>query len=386
MKSVAHVCTVDITARVLLKPQLLGLRDAGWAVTVICAPGPGAADLEREGLRHVAWPSATRAWDPKADVRAFTELVRIFRSERFDVVHTHNPKPGLLGRVAARVARVPRVLNTVHGFYAAPSDPLGRRIPVMTAEWIAARFSDLELYQSREDLDWARRLGVTRRGRSALLGNGVDLDRFPATIGDAERASLRAELGIPSDDLVVTTVGRLVREKGIIEFIEAARAVRRIEPNVSFVAIGPVDVDKSDMLPGAVIESARDDVIFGGWREDLPRILAITDVFVLASWREGMPRSAIEAAASGLPAVLTDIRGCREIVRDGVEGRLVPPRAPGHLTAAILESVRDPEARRRMGKAARSRAESEFDERRIVSTIVGSTNGGTPGSPLEAAT
>lgn len=377
MKSVAHVCTVDVTARALLLPQLIGLRDDGWQVSVVCAPGAGTSQLESMGIRHVPWPSATRAWDPRADARAFMELVRIFRAERFDVVHTHNPKPGVLGRIAARIARVPRVLNTVHGYYAAPGDRLRRVVPVMAAEWVAARCSDLELYQSGEDLEWAKRLHVARRGRSILLGNGVDLARFPASIDGDRAAGLRAELSIPDGDLVVTTVGRMVREKGMFEFVEAARRVRAVEPAVSFVVVGPTDADKADAVSLAEIEAACTDIVFAGWRDDVADVLAISDVFVLASWREGMPRSAIEAAASGLPSVLTDIRGCREVIRDGIEGRLVPLRAPAQLGAAILELVQDREQRVRMGRAARGRAEQRFDERPVVSTVVSVTANGT---------
>src|SRR5207344_2538552 len=118
------------------------------------------------------WHHATRAWDPLADLRAFVELVGIFRRGRFDVVHTHNPKPGLMGRIAARLAGVPIVVNTVHGFWASPDDPPRRRLPVMTLEWVGARFSDAELYQSDEDLRWARRLRIGRTGRQHHLGNG----------------------------------------------------------------------------------------------------------------------------------------------------------------------------------------------------------------------
>jgi glycosyltransferase involved in cell wall biosynthesis len=357
----------------LLLPQLIGLRDEGWQVSVVCAPGAGTSQLESEGIRHVPWPSATRAWDPRADARAFVELVRIFRAERFDVVHTHNPKPGVLGRIAARIARVPRVLNTVHGYYAAPGDRLARVAPVMTAEWLAARCSDVELFQSGEDQRWARRLHVARPGRSVLLGNGVALDRFPSTLDDASAAALRADLGIDDGELVVTTVGRMVREKGIVEFVDAAHAVRAAEPRVRFVVVGPLDADKHDALSSVDIDRASGDVTFAGWRDDVADVMAVSDVFVLASWREGMPRSAIEAAASGLPSVLTDIRGCREVVRDGIEGKLVPPQSPDLLAAAILSLVRDPEARERMGKAARARAEQSFDERRVVSTVVSVT-------------
>ncbi len=369
-RSVAHVCTVDLTARFLLLPQLIGLRDDGWTVSVICAPGPRAAELEREGIRHVPWPSATRSWNPRADARAFAELVRIFRTERFDVVHTHNPKPGVLGRIAARIARVPRVINTVHGYYASPGGRLARVVPVMTAEWVASRFSDMELFQSEEDLQWARRLRVGRHDRSLLLGNGVDLGRFPASL-DTEAAAdapgrprhrrrrpCRYDRGPPR-----AGEGHLRADRG------SPHRAHRL-PTRTLRVLGPLDADKADALSTALIEAASDDVLFAGWSDDVAEVLAISDVFVLASWREGMPRSAIEAAASGLPSVLTDIRGCREVIRDGIEGRLVPPRSPARLAEAILELVQDSEVRERMGSAARARAEQRFDERRVVSTVV----------------
>ena len=246
---VAHVATVDLSLRFLLLPQLRALRDAGFDVTTISAPGPWVSELEAEGIRHIPWPGATRAWDPRSDVRAFRELVAIFRRERFDLVHTHNPKPGVIGRVAARVAGVPHVMNTVHGLYATPEDRLRRRAPVLAAEWIAARCSDLELYQSAEDLAWARRLHLVRRDRSLHLGNGIDLTAFtPGLAGDERVRKLRAELGIGEDELVVGTVGRMVREKGYEELFDAARIVRSRIPNARFLAVGGSDLDKEDAI------------------------------------------------------------------------------------------------------------------------------------------
>lgn len=149
---VAHVTTVDVTLWVLLRNQLARIRDEGFEVTGISAPGPWVSALEAEGNRHLPWPHATRSWNLRSDGRAFLELLAILRRERFDVVHTHNPKPGVLGRVAARIGGVGCVLNTVHGLYAMPGDRLAKRVPVLTMEWLAARCSDLELYQSEEDL------------------------------------------------------------------------------------------------------------------------------------------------------------------------------------------------------------------------------------------
>jgi len=368
---VAHVTTVDSTLRFLLLPQLVRLRDEGYEVTTISAKGPWTADLEAEGIRHIPWRHATRSWNPRADLLAFWELRRIFMRERFDLVHTHNPKPAVMGRIAARLAGVSCVVNTVHGLYATPEDRLARRLPVMATERLAARFSDLELYQSEEDLDWARRSGLVRPERSALLGNGVDLSMFdPALFSPEKLDSLRVELGIPAGAIVAGTVARLVAEKGYRELFSAAARIRAAFPHFRLLAVGPGDPEKADSIPETEIARARGTVIFTGQREDIPALLALMDVFVLPSWREGLPRSAIEAAAMGKPLVLTNIRGCREVARDGVEGLLVPPRDPARLAKAIQLLLSDPSLRRRLGTAARERALARFDERRVTDLIV----------------
>lgn len=370
-RSIAHVTTVDLTLRFLLLGQLVALREAGFDVTAISAPGPWVADLEEQGIRHIAWTHATRSWNPREDALAFRELFTIFRRERFDLVHTHNPKPGVMGRVAARLAGIPRVANTVHGFYATPEDRLRKKAPIMAAEWMAARFSDLEVYQSAEDLSWARRLRIGRPGRSIHLGSGVDLTRFhPEEPSGAGRQALRRELGIAEEELVVGTVGRMVAEKGYLELFEAARVVRRSHPQVRFLAIGDRDTDKVDAISEAQIEGARDDVLFTGWREDIPELMGAMDVFVLPSWREGLPRSAIEAAATGLPSVLTDIRGSREVARPELEALFVPAREAAALARAIERLVTDDALRRAMGVAARARALERFDELRVRGAVV----------------
>lgn len=366
---VAHVGGADLTMRFLLLAQLQRLRDEGFEVATISAPGPWAGDLEREGIRHIPWAELTRAWDPVADLRALRALVRILRRERFDLVHTHNPKAGVIARVAARLARVPCVVNTVHGLYATREDPFLKRIPVLTLERLVARLSDLELYQSEEDLERARRVRVVSAAKSALLGNGTDLARFdPSRVPPERVARLRRELGIPEEALVVGTIGRLVAEKGYREFFAAARALTA--PGVRFLAVGPVDPEKGDALGEEEIRRAGEDVIFGGWRDDVPELLALMDVFVLPSWREGVPRSAIEAAAMGKPLVLTDIRGCREVAREGVEGLLVPPGDAERLTEAIARLLADAELRERLGSAARERARERFDERGVADRVV----------------
>jgi glycosyltransferase involved in cell wall biosynthesis/ribosomal protein S18 acetylase RimI-like enzyme len=368
---VAHLTTTDLTLRYLLLGQLRRLAAEGHEVTGISAPGPHAAALQAEGIGHLPWRNATRSWDPAADVRALAELVALLRRERFDLVHTHNPKPGVLGRVAARLAGVPLVVNTVHGLYATPEDRLRRRAGVLGLEWLAGRCSDLELYQSEEDLRWAGRLRLARKGRGHLLGNGTDLGRFdPALVPPERVAALRRGLGLPDDALVVGAVGRLVAEKGYRELFAAAQAVRQADPRVRFLAVGAPDLDKADAIGQDELARAAQDVLVTGWRDDVRDLLAVMDVFVLASWREGMPRSAIEAAAMGRALVLTDIRGCREVARHDREALLVPPRDPGALAGAIARLVADPALRHRLATAARTRALERFSEARVADRVV----------------
>jgi glycosyltransferase involved in cell wall biosynthesis/ribosomal protein S18 acetylase RimI-like enzyme len=368
---VAHLTTVDLTQRFLLLGQLRRLLQEGFEVSAISAPGPWVRDLEAEGIRHIAWPHATRAWSPVSDARAFGELVGILRRERFHVLHTHNPKPGILGRVAGRLTGVPCVVNTVHGLYATRDDRAARRVPVVALERMAARFSDLELYQSEEDLVWARDIGLVGEDKGVLLGNGTDLDWFdPEAVPAKRRAAIRRSLGIQEGALVVGTAGRLVAEKGYREFFAAARRVRADMREVAFLVVGGSDPDKADAIPAEEVERAREDVVFTGWREDVRDLLAVMDVFVLASWREGVPRSAIEAAAMGRPLVLTDIRGCREVGRHGREALLVPTRDSERLAMALIHLLRDNALRAQLGKAARERAIARFDERKVVETVV----------------
>jgi glycosyltransferase involved in cell wall biosynthesis/ribosomal protein S18 acetylase RimI-like enzyme len=368
---VAHLTTTDLTLRYLLLGQLRRLSAEGYEVTGISAPGPNAAALQAEGIRHLPWRNATRSWNPVADVRALAELVALLRRERFDLVHTHNPKPGVLGRVAALLAGTPLVVNTVHGLYATPEDRLRKRAAVLGLEWLAGRCSDLELYQSEEDLAWAGRLRLARKGRGHLLGNGTDTGFFdPARVPPERKAALRRELGLPADALVVGAVGRLVAEKGYRELFAAARAVRQADPRVRFLAVGAPDLDKADAISEAELAAAAGDVAVTGWRDDVRDLLAVMDVFVLASWREGMPRSAIEAAAMGKALVLTDIRGCREVARHDREALLVPPRDPGALAAAISRLAADPALRERLATAARRRALERFSEQDVAERVV----------------
>ncbi len=332
----------------------------------ISAPGPWVDDLEGEGIRHVALESSTRAMDPLADLAAVRELWHVVRRERPTVLHVHNPKPGVYGRIVGRLAGVPIVANTLHGLYATEDDPLAKRAIVYGLEAVAARCSDVELVQNPEDLELLRRLHLSPRAR--LLGNGVDLERFRPP-EPHERHAVRASLGIDDDCIVVGTVGRLVEEKGFPELFEAMEHLDRTR--YTLVVVGGDDRSKADALAPAIIEpAAAAGVRLLGHRDDVDSLYRAMDVFVLPSHREGYPRAAMEAAASGLPLVVTDIRGCRQVVIDGRNGFLVPVGVSSALTAAIRRIADDPPMRTTMSGASRALAVERFDERRVVKTVI----------------
>jgi glycosyltransferase involved in cell wall biosynthesis len=366
--TVAHLTTVDLSLRFLLLAQLRGVVEAGGTAIGISAPGPWVPELEAQGIRHVALPSSTRAVDVTRDVRAARELQTALRREHVDVLHTHNPKPGLYGRVVGRLARVPIVVNTVHGLYATDDDPIAKRATVYSLEAIAARWSDAELVQNPEDLELVHRLRISPHAR--LLGNGVDLERFDrARFSPEQRRAARTELGARDDTIVIGAVGRLVAEKGYAELFAAFAQLPR--DRYALVVAGGDDPDKPDALPHTVLEHARaSGVQLLGQRDDVDALYAAMDVFVLASHREGYPRAAMEAAAMSLPVVATDIRGCRQVVEDGVTGLLTPVRDPPALLAALRALGDDPSHRARMGAAARARAVAHFDERRVVEIVL----------------
>ncbi len=362
-----HVTTTDMSLAWLLGPQLAAFGEAGYEVIGVSAPGPFVAGLAELDVTHVAWTHATRAMAPGRDLQAGAELYRILRRLRPDIVHTHNPKPGWWGRPAARLARVPVVVNTVHGLYALPGDRAPKRAVVYALERTAAAFSDGELVQNPEDVVQLERLRVPT-SRLHLLGNGIDLGRFdPDRDRQRRRHQARQLFEAAPDEVVVGVVGRLVAEKGLAEVLAAAAASRGTDPRLRWVLIGPAEPAKSDGLDlGTLAEAAGPDVVVLGERGDVEDLYAGMDLFVLASHREGFPRAAMEAAAMGLPVVATDIRGCRQVVDDGVTGRLVPVGDSDALGRAVVGLAADPDGRAAMGAAGRAKAGRDFDQQRCI--------------------
>jgi glycosyltransferase involved in cell wall biosynthesis len=365
------VTTSDMSLRYLLLDQLKFLRSQGHDVSAVSGPGPWVNEVRAAGI-PVATIALTRRVAPFQDLLALAELTWHLLRMRPDLVHTHTPKASLLGQWASVLVQVRHRVHTIHGLYFPGHMRPGRRWFYVWLERIQMAPAHVILSQNAEDLDTVRRDRIADPTKLRFLGNGIDVTRFtPRNAAGDRRAAVRAELGIPPGDRVVGMVGRLVREKGYPELFEAAAGILQERPDTTFIAIGGAEPTKADGItaddPAARALGAKLRLL--GHRDDIDRLYGAMDVLVLPSHREGFPRAPMEAAATGVPVVATDIRGCRDTVIEGETGHLVPVRDPTALAAAIIDVLRDEGRRWAMGTRARALAEERFDQRRVFERV-----------------
>jgi glycosyltransferase involved in cell wall biosynthesis len=369
---VAVISAVDSTIRILLFAQLKAVQKEGFEIHCICSKGLDFDFLEDQGVRMHA-VKIKRSISPFTDILALWKIYQFLRKEKIEIVHTHTPKCSLLGQLAAKLAGVPIIINTVHGFYFHENmRPFVRWFYIMM-EKIAAKCSTMILSQNPEDIDTAVKLGICTREKIKFLGNGVDLNKFNLDrFGDNFKKQKRKEINIPENAVVVGIIGRLVKEKGYLELFEAFREITAEHNNVWLVIIGPEEPEKADRISPETFKQygIENQTRWLGNRDDIPELLACCDIYALPSWREGFPRSAIEAAAMDLPVVATNIRGCRQVVDDGVTGRLVPVRNSQALAGVLMELIDRPLLRAKMGRAGYQKAQKEFNEQRVCEIVL----------------
>jgi glycosyltransferase involved in cell wall biosynthesis len=366
---ITHVTTSDMSLRYLLLDQLRYLQAQGHDVTAVSGPGPWVEAVRAAGIPVKTVP-LTRRIAPLQDLRAFAALAWHLIRSRPDVVHTHTPKASLLGEWAAFLARIRFRVHTIHGLYFPGHMRPERRWLYIWLERVQMAPATVILSQNSEDLETVRRDRIADPAKLRFLGNGIDVERFhPRNL--ERRTAVRRMLGIADDVPVVGMVGRVIREKGYLEYFVAAARLRATHPTAVFLAIGPYEPWKADAITDEQVGA------FGlggslrllGHRDDVDDLYAAMDVLTLPSHREGFPRSPMEAAATGLPVVVTDVRGCRDTVIDGETGTLVPARDPERLSAAIGALLDDAAARRRMGERGRRLAEERFDQRHVFERV-----------------
>ena len=343
-------------------PLMQRLTADGFDVAAV-GPDPGD-EFDDAGFAYHRFP-LRRAMDPIADWHAQDVLEGLMTTHRPDLVHSVNTKPSILVPTAAARAGIPACVRTITGmgalFSSASPAALAMRFLYRRMQRRVAPDCQVTVFQNPDDQQYFLDRGMVVPGTDELvLSSGIDVGPYVASAGGpAARAALRDELELP-DGPVITMVSRLIRPKGIAEYLEAAARVRARDPKVTFLLVGPEVHEGPTAFPAARVHACP-DVRFLGRRADVPTILALSDMFVLPSYlREGVPRVLLEAGALGLPLVTTDMPGCKEVVRHGENGVLVPPRDAQALASTVFDLLADPARRRRMGQASRELVAETF--------------------------
>jgi glycosyltransferase involved in cell wall biosynthesis len=345
-------------------PIALGLKDAGCDVEVAAGVEQGLdTEIERHGLRFTRLALRRASMNPLHDLMLLVRLYRLYRSKRPDVVHHVAIKPVLYGSLAARLARVPAIVNAVPGLGYLFSDGTGLKAIkarlAMFAYRLSCRGRQVRLiFQNPEDRDSFVAAGVAVPARTVLIrGSGVDVRRFQPSPE-------------PEGPPVVLMASRMLWDKGVAELVEAARLLRTAGgPPCRFVLAGDPDVANPRSVPAAQLEAWQREGVLEWWghQRDMPAVMRQAALVVFPSfYREGVPKVLLEACAAGRAIITTDLPGCREVVRHGENGLLVPPRDIRALAEAIAALLADPALRERMGRAGRIRAVEEFSETSVV--------------------
>lgn len=366
---------------------LVGLDSSEFDQWLVCGTdvddeGNLRAEIEARGARVVEDPDLVRAPSPRRDVRAVRALRDHFRSERPDVVHTHSSKAGLVGRTAARLAGVPVVVHSIHGWSFNPEMGRPAQAAIVAAERAAARMTTALVHVAVSDRDKGLDRDIGRPGQYVLVRNGIDLDAFAA--GGHDRSAARRLLGVPDDAWLMGTVGRLADQKAPLAMVDAVAPLLAADPRARFVWVGDGPL-RGQTIERATRAGVADQFVLAGVRRDVPAVLRALDVFALSSLWEGLPRTVTEAMASGLPVVATAVDGVAEVVEDGVSGLVVPPHDAPALGRALQRVRDDDRLRARIADAGSARSR-EFDRREMLHRLASLYRGSVDGiSPAEIA-
>jgi len=325
------------------------------------------AELAALGAEVRDYPLARGSLNPLRMLAPVLRLRRLMRELAPDVTHSFTHQPNILCRLAA-----PRGLALVNSITGLGSCFLGRGLKGAAVRGLfhllyraTAGQARAVLFQNQDDLDHFTRHRLLGPARPAIVrGTGVDTRTFsPGRLEPGEREALRADLGLGPGQVAACLAARLIRDKGVFEFLEAARLLASRCPGLRFVLVGETDPGNPSSLSEADMAAARaaGNALFAGWRTDMDRIWAACDIAVLPSYREGLPVTMQEALACGLPVVVSDVPGCREVVEREKNGLLVPVRDPAALAAALADLLTHPDRAAALGRAGRADVAARFD-------------------------
>lgn len=343
-------------------PLALGAMQAGYEVVLVARERNHGDIIRAAGIRLIPFEIARRSMNPFAELGVILRLIQVYRRERPDIVHHVTIKPVMYGAIAARVAGIHHVVNALTGL---GWMFISRNFFVRAFRFMLRKVLRLLLkrgfliVQNSDDQELLVHFGNERASIRLIRGSGVDVSLL------VPHAPLA---GVP----VVVLVARMLWDKGVGEYVNAARDIKTRGIAARFVLVGDPDPENPASIPEKQLRQWVEEgvVEWWGYRADMPAVYAQADIACLPSYREGLPKSLLEAAAAGLPIVTADVPGCREAVADGDNGLLVPVRDADALANALAKLLTDGEMRTRMGRRGRERAESEFAVERVVAETI----------------
>jgi glycosyltransferase involved in cell wall biosynthesis/4-amino-4-deoxy-L-arabinose transferase-like glycosyltransferase len=347
------------------------LDKSRYQVEIITGPQTGSegsliGEVRARGIPLTIFPHLLRQINPYHDFLCLLKLAQFIRRGKYTIVHTHSSKAGILGRLAARLAGTPIIIHTVHGWSFHEHMHLSvRKTYIFLERWIA-RFTDALIAVAGKDIDKGLKYGIGRPEQYRLIRSAIPLDEFDP--GRVDRDTVRAELDIPPNAYVLGNVGRFSTQKNPLDWVRIAGRVGRSLPECRFLLVGD-----GPLLPEVKIALVEEGIIertiLTGIRRDVPRLMAVMDVFLLTSLWEGLPRVIPQAMAMGLPVVANAVDGSSEAIVSGETGYLCPPGALDEMANRCVELLRDPSRRQEMGRRGQDYVSKEFDVHQMVAQI-----------------
>lgn len=349
---IIQITAISTTVELFLLPLIEGLSQKGHEVVIITSDGMEKLrknEILKKCNVKIYQSPIPRSLSPIKLYKAYKKILKLFKALKPDIVHTHTPVASLLARKAATKIKVPQVIYTCHGFYFHENmQPLKKKIFTWLEKNAAQKNTDYIFTVNQEDLDFALANNFIEKDKIINIKSvGINTQKKfnPSLFSNEDQQSIRSQLNIKKTDKIITFVGRIVAEKGIIELIEAFSILNKHRNDIKLLIIGDTLQSDRDKKTKEIIEKKiqtnglERSIIFTGFIKDIAKFLSITNVFALPSHREGMPVSSLEAMSMGVPVVGTNIRGLREEIVEGKTGYIVPLKNPEKLASAIEKAL-----------------------------------------------
>ena len=370
MKKLIRITTVPLSLKVLLKGQLRFMASNGFDVKGVSSEGEELREVhENEGIAVEAI-TMSRKITPFQDLKSLWEMWNFLRKEKPQIVHTHTPKAGIIGMLAARLAGVPHRLHTVAGLPLMEATGTKRKILNFVEKLTYS--SATRVYPNSKGLyDFILQNNFTQSNKLKIIANGssngIDTAFFsPDQVTELERVTLREKLNIQPDNFVFVFVGRIVSDKGINELIKAFSQLQAVEnkpTGIKLLLVGGLENDLDPLNPETLAEiNQNKDIISVGFQQDVRSFFAIADALVFPSYREGFPNVVMQAGAMGLPSIVSDINGCNEIIIEGENGLIIPSKNVEKLKEKMLTLAKDKNLYTKLKGNSRRMIENRYEQ------------------------